>query len=591
MNGKATYQRTLFFAAMFAVLFAYLQTACKWHFYFIEQNQIFQNTPAYVLGSIKRFGGLADTVSQSILQLFAYHYVGAAATAALLTASGALLAATLRRVAPRNVATEMLAVVPVTALLLVHFDFNYLYSGTVAIVLTLAATTLTFSVKHPTMRCGIHIIIIVLLAFIAGPAYALYGLMTVIFEGIVMKNIKAALILPVIVIVLGIIIHTFGISSDIRFTFLPDFYYHDSLQPKSVIYFSWIAIIAVLIWTCFFTKRAGPKSRLLWWTENVVLTAVVALMFFKGTAAYLNPRAEKIKELDYYSRTQQWSKILDMSKGSLSNYLLLNYANLALANTGQLADKMFAYNQHGPFGLISEWDKTSPVSVLHSDIFYALNLTAAAQEKAFEANISAISGGNPRMLQRLVETNLIYGAYPVASKYLDILENTIVYKGWARHRRQFINNDSAVESDSQLGPRRRALPKIGDLSFMKAFDAELIYLAESNAADSVSVTYAGLWKLLCKDVGSFKSMIESHAGTAGLRRLPVSFEEAVILISENDPDYWKRFNISERTVSRFMEFKKQVVTANRSNSANLLPQQLQQMFGDTYWYYFMFGKV
>ncbi|MDR2499400.1 MAG: DUF6057 family protein [Tannerellaceae bacterium] len=591
MKAKVAYQSTLFYTILFAGLFAYLQAACKWHFYFIEQNQVFQNTAAYVLESIMKFGGLADTIFGFFLQTYTIIYIGAAVTAALLTAAGALMGATLGRVLVRCVATELLAVIPIVALLLIHFDFNYLYSGTVAIILTLAATTLTFSVKNPTIRNCIHPAVMLLLAFIAGPAFALYGAMAVVFEGLAKKNLRAALVQLGITIGLGMGIIALNISPEIRFTFLPDFYYHDSLRPKSVIYFSWIAIVLVLILACFFAKRARPKSRLRRWTEFVALAAILALMFFYGTSKYRNSRAEKIKELDYYCRTQQWTKILEQSKGPLSNYLLLNYANLALANTGQLGDKMFAYRQHGPFGLISEWDKTAPVSVLHSDIFYALNLTAAAQEKAFEAYISAISGGNPRMLQRLVDTNLIYGAYPVASKYLDILENTMMYKGWAKDRRKFINNDDAVEADSQLGPRRRALPKTADLGFMKAFDAELVSLAESNPEDSVSITYAGLWNLLCKDVGSFKRLIESHAGTAGLRRLPVSFEEAIILIAENDPDYWQRFNISDRTIARFMEFKKQVVAANRSNSAYSLPQQLQTMFGDTYWYYFKFSKI
>lgn len=46
--------------------------------------------------------------------------------------------------------------------------------------------------------------------------------------------------------------------------------------------------------------------------------------------------------------------------------------------------------------------------------------------------------GNPRMLKRLVQTNLIYGAYPVAEKYIRILENTFYYKDWAKSQRKFL---------------------------------------------------------------------------------------------------------------------------------------------------------
>ena len=91
--------------------------------------------------------------------------------------------------------------------------------------------------------------------------------------------------------------------------------------------------------------------------------------------------------------------------------------------------------------------------------------------------------------------------------------------------------------------------------------------------------------LLAKDLEGFKALVEKYYGTEFLPALPVHFQEAVIVMSEKEPDYWKRFNISETTATRFADYKKQVL-ANRNNSA--IAGLLNRSYGNTYWFYFMF---
>ena len=59
------------------------------------------------------------------------------------------------------------------------------------------------------------------------------------------------------------------------------------------------------------------------------------------------------------------------------------------------------------------------------------------------------------MLKRLIETNLITGSYPIADKYIQLLEKTWYYKDWATAHRRFLYNDKAVEEDKILGMKRR----------------------------------------------------------------------------------------------------------------------------------------
>lgn len=313
---------------------------------------------------------------------------------------------------------------------------------------------------------------------------------------------------------------------------------------------------------------------------------ILGLIFWKGFDLYGEQKSYRLKMMDYFTRTEQWDRILVSCKEPTTNQLYLCYQNMALARKGILADEAFKYTQHGPRGLMVAWNKSTTISALLSDVYFTMGNVAAAQEMAFESNIGALCDGNPRMTQRLVQTNLIYGAYPVAEKYIAVLENTFYYKDWAKAARKFLYNEEAVETDPLLGNMRRNLLAENHLIQMDGFDTDLIRLAEQNPSNKAAFHYAGVFYLLAKDVTRFKTLVETYYGTDLLPSLPVSFQEAVIILSEKDPDYWKRFGVSESIVGRFTDYKRQVL-AGRNNS-NALPGLMYRSYGDTYWYYYMF---
>jgi hypothetical protein len=221
---------------------------------------------------------------------------------------------------------------------------------------------------------------------------------------------------------------------------------------------------------------------------------------------------------------------------------------------------------------------------LLSEVYFAMNEIAPAQKMAFEANVSATGEGNPRMLKRLVQTNLIYGAYPVAEKYLDLLEQTFAYRSWAQAHRRFLADDEAVSADPLLGGKRRALTSSRALALTEGLEVELQRIAEANPSDTSPIHYAGAFYLLSKDVERFRALVERYFGTPVLPVLPVAFQEAVIILSEKDPAYWRRFRISEAVVRRFADFRQQALSSARNASL------MQPAFGDSYWFYFLFSN-
>ena len=71
-------------------------------------------------------------------------------------------------------------------------------------------------------------------------------------------------------------------------------------------------------------------------------------------------------------------------QGPIKNYLYLTYLNNALAEKGELGNRMFAFDQHGPQGLLASWNKTSSVSTLLSDAYFTLGEIALSQEMALK---------------------------------------------------------------------------------------------------------------------------------------------------------------------------------------------------------------
>lgn len=570
---------------LFIFLFIFLRMFSEYHFYCIEQNQLFLHSSTFITGKLIEPGGLALVVSESLVQFFILPYMGALITSALFTSLGALSWAILKRVDSGS-HLFLLAWLPIWALLFMHWDINYLLQGTVAFGMMLVALYVLLGIQRFSYRLVTGLVMTALLFFLAGPVAALFALS--VFGCEMIRHTPGwfyFLVLIVEVGIIGVLAVYFSWIGEYRFAFLPDGYYYFRLQPAKVIYFSWLSFwLALVVIGLLKGREALGGKRLL--SINILQALLLAVIFWKGYDLYGDQRSYRLKTLEYFARTEQWGRILEMSKGRTGNQLYACYLNLALAHTGSLADDAFKYDQCGPRGLLVSWNKSSAISALLSDVYFAMGNVAVAQEKAFESNIGALSDGNPRMIKRLVQTNLIYGAYPVAEKYIALLEKTFYYKSWAHQQRDFLYNEEAIMNDPLLGNMRKCLLSNNQLSQIDRFDYEMMRIAEQNPSNKSALHYVGVFYLLAKDIEGFERIIEMYYGTELLPVLPVSFQEAVIISSEKDPGKWKRFGVSESIERRFSEYKQQILAGRNNSSA--LPGLMYRSYGDTYWYYFMF---
>ena len=580
------YKLVAFWLIVFGALFAFLQMCFEYHFYYIEQSQLFLFSEAYIRNKLLLPGGFSMLVAEFLVQFFIRPYVGALVTAALLTGVGVCTAGIVKRIAPVS-GLYILYVLPILALLFMHFDFNYRVQGTVCYLMMMALLCGYMRIRNDLFRLVAGCVLVPVLFWLAGSITVLFAGMVCLFEGL-RKTPKwyISLIGVAEVLLLGVGTVYFSLMGEYRWVFGPDLYYHYTLHPKEIIYYSWICLPLVFL-IAFFVRNKNSLSgkKLFAGISCIAQLAMIAAVLWWGMPKYSDAKTLKLKKLDYFARTEQWDKTIEECKGKLTNFLYMCHLNMALANKGELSDKMFNFDQRGPQGLLVQWNKSENISCMLSDIYFTMGATASSQEMAFEGYVSAMEDGNPRMLKRLVQTNLIYGTYPVAEKYISILEKTYAYRDWAQSQRKYLYNDEVVESDPILGTRRRMLPDRNSLAMIKGLAGDLALFLEKGPANSAALQYLGAMYLLAKDLEGFKALVEKYYGTEFLPVLPVHFQEAVIVMSEKEPDYWKRFNVSETIVARFTDYKKQVL-ANRNNSA--IAGLLNRSYGNTYWFYFMF---
>lgn len=570
---------------LFSLLCTFLQLTNEYHFFFIEQFQLFQFSGQYITGKLIPPGGLSLVAGEFLTQFFISPYAGAVIVSFLLTITGVLSRAILQRIAPQ---TEYfgLYLLPVLALLLIQFNFNYFLQGTVAFILFLVCFYLYVSIPTFTYRLVYSLIITPLLFWWGGAISCLFIMSLFVWE-LLKRTPKGYLSLIVVaefLLLVFICIQRSWVAS-YSFALLPDMYFHPLLSPPTLIYYSWISIPTIL-WGASVLKKypiIGKKKRIV----GVILQALfIFFLGWKTIPQYNDTQSAKLKELDYYARTEQWNQIIEASEGPQSNYLYLCYLNMALMEKRELGNRFFHFDQKGAQGLLCDWNKQFAPSNLLSEIYFSFGEIALSQRMAFESYLSVPGEGNPRNLKRLIQTNLIFGEYPVAEKYISILEKTYGYKEWAKEQRKFLYNDTAIEADPLLGTKRQLLPTTSTLTQLEGFIPDLLLRASNNPSDNIAVELTGVVLLLGKELNGFKQLVEQYYGTPALSSLPVSFQEAVILMAEQDTAYWKQMNISQPVIDRYNGYKR-IVLQNRSNP-RALPELLKKSFGNTYWYYYSY---
>ena len=248
---------------------------------------------------------------------------------------------------------------------------------------------------------------------------------------------------------------------------------------------------------------------------TTISCAVLAILLFRFSGTMRIPSEQALCELSYYASRGEWHKIESMCRQlpMADEPLLQNYWSLAMAERGLLADRLFAQPWVSPRSIIDLNQRSPMAYMLFSDIFWSMGQVGLAQRYAFEAN-EALGNSSPRMLKRLVDTNLAFGQQAVADKYLRLLGHA------------YAPNPIEIMSKSQCIPANNAF------AFDPALKPDLLATLRANPEHKATMQYLGCMCLLSKDVPGFAEVIGEFYGTPALPApLPQHFREGVAMAS------------------------------------------------------------
>ena len=558
----------LLWLGVFLLLSAALWLADKYAFQYMEQKQTFFADAGYLRYIFSQLGGFATLLSALIVQFFVSPLSGTLITAAVLTLAAYLGADVLEKVSGRK-ETALLAILPSLGCIVQVCDMSFQYFGIVAHVLMLLCLCGYVRIERDALRLVAGSALTLALFAAAGSVAMLFAASALLIE-IFKRPKKAAMfiIMPALAGLAGLIALRAGWAAQGRHVFGPYAYYTLRLQLPSKCVITWALWGSALLVSCIAGLFKTEKKAFGITLGAVGTLAVCCTAFFAHTQIKNADKA--FRELYVLAGDEQWEMIIERCvRNKPNNLLLQNYLGVALAEKGLLSSKTFEFPYRNISGLYVESNKTPYVNALLSDVFFSMGEIGLAQRYALEANESC-GNYSVRQLKRLTVTNLAFGAYEVAEKYIALLEKTLFYKGWAKEYRGMLYNEGA--DNALVASKRKCIFPENKLSGLGGLDIDFKRIIRANPEHTSTMQYLGTLLLLMKDVDAFMELMDEFYGTEALPEvLQPLFQQAICLYSNGDEEILQKYNIQQDTIDAYAEFK-----------------QKPKNWRSTYWYFYFY---
>ena len=571
----------MFAVLLFGMVYHYIPSQlCQ-----LEHSNLFLEDGDWFFSFLSRMGGMVDWIGFYFIQFFDRPWVGSLIFVLPVWMTFVVTTQLMKKKLKSAAVWMPLSVWVSVFQLATLYDHNFHWSGAVALFLALACLWAVSSVSKSHVRNLLFIISIPLVAWLFGSVALVY-----VVGGILLlasrKNWIMTVLLPLFIYGgMNVVACLQGWCPSWKAAFSPLMYYEAMLAFPPQHWLSWGAVLLLLGLSRFLPSLEKQKAMLKWSIQ--VLSWVLPCGFFLQYAPGLrNSSNLDIWSLNHYAYTEDWDGILNfLSERSMNNYLFMNYANMALAEKGQLGDWAFRYHPRGVHALKVQANSTGSIRLLVSDVNYTVGCIAESQQHAFEAQTTFPNSLGIQTLKRLVKTNLIFGHYAVAEKYLSLIGKTTFHKEWAERYRAFLYNDEAVEKDAELGEKRRNLSKSKRFCMFSGWLPDLEELVASNPDNEKALLYLGLTYMLGKDMDGFKAFVNKYYAKEDLKQWPGVFQQGMIVLLHQSGEDWENKDFSPQVMNEYKKFLSLYMqNRQRSNLKNVM----NSSFGHTFWYYLMF---
>lgn len=559
---------------------------------FQEQYQMFLFDTGYFLERIVLPGGLADYISEFLVQFYYMPVLGGAIIALLLMGIQAAVWGLMKQYGARHdFPSYLLSFLPSIALWCAMGDQNILLSFVVALFGALLMGWIHNRFHNRLVKVVFELVSTALVYWFLGPVVFLYAALMI---GDTLKNAKqkgnvfsgigySAVILILTVAWILLTTQTLQYPLYRIFAGLNYYRYPGAISPLPFVVMVWAVVIPFL---GMIPCRQKSFQKLQQSKVVIVLSYVLVIVAsWFGIKASFDEMTYELIDYDFLVRTEQWDKIIEKAeKKPATTPLSVSCVNLALSQKGMLADRLFEFYQNGGEGLFPTFtrDMISPVST--AEIFFRLGMVNDAERYMFEAQ-EAIPNyrKSARLTRRIIECDIINGNYKVAAKLLRRLQKTLFYSNWANQTMALLGNEKAINRHPIYGKLRKYREKKQDFLFSdREMDQMLGLLFLNDNHNKMAYEYLMCYELLQRDMEKFMQYYPLGR-FVGYDHIPRTFQE--ILIGN-----WMKTHSDPRTIPYSVDAQ------NVNNTLNFIqlymqnpkdPQLGQQPYVSNAWHYVM----
>ena len=559
---------------------------------FQEQYQMFLFDIGYFLERIVLPGGLADYISEFLVQFYYMPVLGGTIIALLLMSIQAISWGLMKQYGMKAVFPGyLLSFVPSIVLWCAMGDQNLLLSFVVALSGALLMGWIHNRFHNRLVKVVFELVSTALVYWFLGPVVFLYAALMIgdtLMKGKQNGHILSSLGYSACLLILTvawILLTTQSLQYPLYriFSGLNYYRYPGTVSPLP---------LGVMIWTVVVVFFGMVPDGHAWIKKLQQSKVVMALAYvlvivasWFGIKASFDAMTYDLIDYDFLVRTEQWDKIIEKAeKKPATTPLSVSCVNLALSQKGMLADRLFEFYQNGGEGLFPTFtrDMISPVST--AEIFFRLGMVNDAERYMFEAQ-EAIPNyrKSARLTRRIIECEIINGNYMVAAKLLRRLQKTLFYSNWSNQTMSLLGNEKAINQHPIYGKLRKYREKKQDFLFSdREMDQMLGLLFLNDNHNKMAYEYLVCYELLQRDMEKFMQYYPLGR-FVDYDHIPRSFQE--ILIGN-----WMKTHSDPRTIPYSVDAQ------NVNNTLNFIqlymqnpkdPQLGQQPYVSNAWHYVM----
>jgi len=468
---------TLLGAAVFAFWMWLFPQALNYQ----EQNQLFLFTWDYLRERLALPGGVADWLSEFLVQFFLYRACGAAVMAvlAVLLQLGVWQAA---KCTGRKGTASLYALSFLPSLLTLVYmgDVEVLVSFPVALIISVFLCPLF-------VKAGWHRMWLIPLGWwLAGPVI----IIPVVISAVAGRKWADLAVIFYTLLVFFLGYRLFAAQYPARDAFFGLNYYRlvESLPALQVI-IPVSVIICILLCGLDFRTRPGAE---------VALAAILALGTWGGVSLSYDRDTHEVLAYDWLIRNERYADVVRRAERfQPRNPISACSVNFCLFMNGQLSSRFMEFYQCGTEGLVLPSIRDNLSDITSAELLWMMGMPNITLQYFFDLQESIQNGRKSgRFMSRIAECNIVNGWYDRAERYLDMLEHSLFYRKWAREKKALIRDEAAVAADPVYSYVRKVRFRDDFITVYDALDLMMAVLYNQDKDNFMAAEYYSVWQML-----------------------------------------------------------------------------------------------